>query len=58
MSATDEATDEKAAEKIEGKKAPKDAPPAHLGWNSHESVVSNPLRVYYYFLVYGDNKIQ
>lgn len=33
-------TDEKATEVTEGKEAPKDAPPAHLGWNSHEAVVS------------------
>ena len=34
-------TDEKTTEVTEGKKASKDAPPAHLGWNSHEAVVSS-----------------
>jgi len=33
MSTTDAAA-------TEGKKASSDAPPAHLGWNSHEAVVS------------------
>ncbi len=33
MSTTEEET-------TEGKKAPEDAPPSHLGWNSHEAVVS------------------
>jgi hypothetical protein len=27
-------------EKTEGKKAPKDAPPTHLGWDTHKAVVS------------------
>ena len=35
---------EEVAATTEGKKAPKDAPPAHLGWNSHEAVVS-PIHV-------------
>ena len=39
MSATDEETAAEPA--TEGKKAPKDAPPSHLGWNSHEAVVSS-----------------
>ena len=33
-------TAEKAEAKTEGKKAGKDAPPEHLGWDSHTAVVS------------------
>jgi coproporphyrinogen III oxidase len=33
---------EKDEVKSEGKKAPKDAPPSHLGWNSHEAVEDIP----------------
>ena len=31
---------EKADDKVEGKKAGKDAPPVNLGWDSHKAVVS------------------
>ena len=49
MSTTDaEApTEPKGEEKaVEGKKAPKDAPPTNIGWNSHEAVVSTVLCCY------------
>ena len=37
---TTESTDVEGKAPTEGKKAPKDAPPANIGWNSHEAVVS------------------
>jgi len=39
---TAEKADDKTEEKEEakGKKAGKDAPPTHIGWNSHQPVVS------------------
>ena len=38
-------TAEKEDQKTEGKKAGKDAPPTHLGWDSHQAVV----RLYLFF---------
>jgi hypothetical protein len=44
----DKKSEEKSDDKeVEGKKAPKDAPPSHLGWNSHEAVVSLSFSFYH-----------
>ena len=32
-------------EEIEGKKAPKDAPPVNIGWDSHKAVVSPSTKI-------------
>lgn len=40
MSTTEEAkTESKEDSEVEGKKAGDDAPPTHLGWNTHQPVV-------------------
>jgi len=39
---TAESTDTEEKAPIEGKKAPKDAPPANIGWNSHQAVDDVP----------------